>query len=316
MKLHRLMATLVLCLVPFGATAQKKDWEKSLAEFQANSRTCNGAHSSAPPSPAEQIAACTRVLDSYWLGRRESKHDNVGRRYAHFYSMRAQAYTRLAQSQNRSGDRAQAKASYDRAIADYTTIISRHAQDLGPQLTAQVRQTRGNTYAMKGDFDRAIGEYSEAMKTPDMRRPDVAMLYTLRDEAFRQKGNYDAAIADHAKAIELAPHETHDVAMAHTRYNAGQHRQAVQSAQRALTRNDLYAPAVNVLAHALVALGAREQALLQFERAMLLGGGAQIQRFQLALARHGYQVERSGRYDPATYKALKACVEAGCRLLE
>jgi lipoprotein NlpI len=60
---------------------------------------------------------------------------------------------------------------------------------------------RGNAYADKGDFDRAIADYDEAIR----RRPGNASGFNNRGEAYARKGDYDRAIADFSEAIELKP---------------------------------------------------------------------------------------------------------------
>jgi lipoprotein NlpI len=60
---------------------------------------------------------------------------------------------------------------------------------------------RGETYRAKGDLDRAIVEYSEAMRL-DGKDPDPLI---ARGIVYRVKGDSDRAIADLNEAIRLSP---------------------------------------------------------------------------------------------------------------
>jgi len=86
------------------------------------------------------------------------------------------------------------KGDYDRAIADYDQAIQ-----LEPDATTYY--SRGLAYYYKGDYDRAIADYDQAIKL----KPDYAIAYRSRGRAYRKKGDYDRAIADLNQAIALAP---------------------------------------------------------------------------------------------------------------
>ncbi|MDE0425912.1 MAG: tetratricopeptide repeat protein [Candidatus Poribacteria bacterium] len=60
---------------------------------------------------------------------------------------------------------------------------------------------RGNAYRYIGEYDKAINDYSEAIKI----RPDYAEAYYNRGNAYRDKVDFDNAIVDYTKAIELKP---------------------------------------------------------------------------------------------------------------
>ena len=97
------------------------------------------------------------------------------------------------------------KGDYDRAITDYDQAIR-----LQPDL-AGAYYNRGLTYADKGDYDRAIADYDQAIRL----RPDLAEAYYNRGNAYADKGDTDRAIADYDQAIQLRP----DYATAY--YNRG-----------------------------------------------------------------------------------------------
>ena len=60
---------------------------------------------------------------------------------------------------------------------------------------------RGNAYQAKGDYDRAIADYTEAIRLD----PKFADAYYERGAAYSAKGDYDRAIADYTEAIRLNP---------------------------------------------------------------------------------------------------------------
>jgi tetratricopeptide (TPR) repeat protein len=88
----------------------------------------------------------------------------------------------------------------DISIAACTKLIEIHVYDTFAELGLAF-VNRGNAYASKGDLDRAIQDYDEAIR----RRPGSAPAFNNRGEAYARKGDYDRAIADFTHAIELKP---------------------------------------------------------------------------------------------------------------
>ena len=60
---------------------------------------------------------------------------------------------------------------------------------------------RGNIWFHRGDFDRAIADYNQAIQLD----PKYGVAYTNRGSALGSKGNFDRAIADFDQAIQLDP---------------------------------------------------------------------------------------------------------------
>jgi tetratricopeptide (TPR) repeat protein len=58
---------------------------------------------------------------------------------------------------------------------------------------------RGDAYALKGDIDRAISDYTKAIELD----PNYAPAYNNRGRAFTSKGDYARAVDDVTKAGEL-----------------------------------------------------------------------------------------------------------------
>ena len=85
------------------------------------------------------------------------------------------------------------KGDYDRAIVDFNEAIR-----LNPQL-AEAYDNRGVTWGDKGDYDRAIADFDAAIRL----NPQLARAYHSRGFAWSTKGEYDRAIADFDRAIRL-----------------------------------------------------------------------------------------------------------------
>lgn len=87
------------------------------------------------------------------------------------------------------------KGQLDRAIQDYDQAIH-----LGPdQVNSFVN--RGNAYCNKGQLDRAIQDYDQAIRL----KPDYAEAFNNRGVAYRDNEQTDRAIQDYDQAIRLTP---------------------------------------------------------------------------------------------------------------
>jgi tetratricopeptide (TPR) repeat protein len=88
------------------------------------------------------------------------------------------------------------KRDYDRAIADYTEAIR-----LNPDY-ATAYNNRGNVYHNnKKDYDRAIADYTEALRID----PKYVIAYNNRGRAYYNKKDYDRAIEDYNEAVRFDP---------------------------------------------------------------------------------------------------------------
>ena len=89
-----------------------------------------------------------------------------------------------------------AKASYDKAIADFDEVIR-----LTPE-NADAYFYRGNAWNAKGAYDKAVADFTEAIRLD----PKDGRAYANRGTVLLgMKGEYDKAIADFTEAIRLDP---------------------------------------------------------------------------------------------------------------
>ena len=87
------------------------------------------------------------------------------------------------------------KGAFDRAISDFTEAIR-----LDPK-NAVAFGIRGRAYSKKRNVGEAIADYTEAIRL----NPKDDSAFYFRGEAYRQKADYDRAIADYTEAIRLNP---------------------------------------------------------------------------------------------------------------
>jgi tetratricopeptide (TPR) repeat protein len=89
------------------------------------------------------------------------------------------------------------KGDYDKAIADFSTAV-----EIDGKSTAAY-MNRSRAYESKGDYDSAIADYIKAIEIDGKFAP----AYFNRGVVYKLKGDYDSAIADYEKALQLNPNE-------------------------------------------------------------------------------------------------------------
>lgn len=92
------------------------------------------------------------------------------------------------------GESAFYKNDYDRTIADQTIVIQ-------IRRSVSALQSRGRAYHEKGEFDRAIGDFSDVLRED----PKHVLALAYRAMAFEKKGEWTKALADARRASELEP---------------------------------------------------------------------------------------------------------------
>ncbi len=98
---------------------------------------------------------------------------------------------------NRRGNAWADKRDYDRAIADYSEALR-----INPQYGVAY-YNRGLAWRNKRDYDRAIADYSEAVRI----NPKNADAYNNRGIVWSDKRDYDRAIADYNETLRINPRD-------------------------------------------------------------------------------------------------------------
>ncbi len=83
----------------------------------------------------------------------------------------------------------------DRALADYNEAVR-----LGPN-SEQFHAMRGNALYDAGDYGRAIADYDDAIRL----NPGYSVAYNRRGRAYQESGNNARALQDYNKTLELDP---------------------------------------------------------------------------------------------------------------
>ena len=96
------------------------------------------------------------------------------------------------------------------AIDDQQSCLKPNAEDVRIEACSRALRAkpddaiayynRGSTYKLKGDFDRAIADFSKAIEL----KPDYAAAYDARGLVYVAKGDYVHALSDVTRANELA----------------------------------------------------------------------------------------------------------------
>jgi len=134
------------------------------------------------------------------------------------------------------------KGDYERAIADYNEAIRLNPQD------ALAFNSRGNAWWTKGDYERAIADYNEAIRL----NPQGALAFNNRGTAQYYQGRFDAAAADLAEGSRLDPkyapysHIWRSLALFRSG-NADLARSELQHARETLTKGEWPEPVMDLL---------------------------------------------------------------------
>jgi tetratricopeptide (TPR) repeat protein len=164
----------------------------------------------------------------------------------------------------KAGLAARKRGDLDAAIRFYSEAIS--AGGLSDTNLAQVLGSRGVTFDLKGETDRAIGDFNEAIRL----KPDYGGAYIYRGLALVKKREYDRAITDFSEAI------TRDPSVAFLAFNdranvykiTDEYDKAIGDYGRAIQRNPGYAAAYFNRASLSLTRGEYDEAITDFDRAI------------------------------------------------
>jgi lipoprotein NlpI len=127
------------------------------------------------------------------------------------------------------------KGQYDRAIEDFDQAIR-----LNPNY-AEAFNYRGANYARKFQLDRAIEDFDKAIRL----NPNFAEAFSNRGNAYRRKGQLDRAIEDLDHAIRLNPNYAQAFYNRGTAYDRkAQPDRAIEDFDQAIRLNPNYAAAL------------------------------------------------------------------------
>jgi len=110
---------------------------------------------------------------------------------------RTEAESRDAEAYNNRGNVLADEGQYDKAISEYTKALKIKPTYFG------VYYNRGYTYVIKGKYDDAIRDFNKALEL----NPKYAKAYHIRGIAYASKGQYSEAITDYTKALEISPQD-------------------------------------------------------------------------------------------------------------
>jgi tetratricopeptide (TPR) repeat protein len=153
------------------------------------------------------------------------------------------------------------KGDYDRAIADYDEALKHNPNN------ADAPGNRGAAYLSKGDLDRAIADLDQAIRLA----PQAAGHYSNRAIAYARKGNYDRAIADYSEAIRLNPKQAGSYnSRSWSFYLMGDYDRAIADADEALRLAPGDANSLDSRGAAWSGKGDQDRAIADLDRAIRL----------------------------------------------
>ncbi len=173
--------------------------------------------------------------------------------------------TALAQTpQERRACEGEDAATPDQRIAGCSAAI-RAARDKSDKLS-EVFNNRGVAYRLKGELDRAIQDYGQAIKL----NAKFAMAFNNRGVAYDKKGEYDHAIQDFDQAIKLKPSAEAHFNRGNAYLGKSQHASAIDDFNQAIKLKADFAPAFDNRCWARAVVGILKQALADCNEALRL----------------------------------------------
>jgi tetratricopeptide (TPR) repeat protein len=146
---------------------------------------------------------------------------------------------------------------------DACSAALKAARDKGERL-AELYTYRGLAYRLKGDLDRALQDYNQAIKLDGKLAP----AYTNRGVAFDRKGEYDRALQDYEQAIKLKPSPETYLDRGNAYLAKGQYDHAIDDFNQALKLKADFAPAYDNRCWARAVVGILKQALADCNQAL------------------------------------------------
>jgi tetratricopeptide (TPR) repeat protein len=150
---------------------------------------------------------------------------------------------------------------------------------------------RGNAYSQKGDHDRAISDYDQAIRL----NPSHANSFSNRGVAYAHKGDYDRAILNYGEAIRLNPNHADAFSNRGVAYaRKGDYDEAIQNYDQAIRLNPKHASALYDRGNAYRRKGDYDRAIENYDEAIRLNPN-----HANAFSNRGVAYGRKGDYDRA-----------------
>src|SRR6516165_10838638 len=146
---------------------------------------------------------------------------------------------------------------------DGCSAVIRAARDKGDKL-AEAFNNRGVGYRLKGDYDRAVADYNQAIKL----NAKFASAYNNRGVAYDKKGEYDRAILDYDQAIKLRPSAEGYFNRGNTQLGKGHYDRAIDDYNQAIKLKADFAAAFDNRCWARAVVGILKQALADCNEAL------------------------------------------------
>jgi tetratricopeptide (TPR) repeat protein len=148
---------------------------------------------------------------------------------------------------------------------DGCSAVIKAARDKGDKL-AEAFNNRGVGYRLKGDYDRAIADYNQAIKL----NAKFAIAYNNRGVAYDKNGEYDRAIPDYDQAIKLKPSAEGYFNRGNAQLGKGHYDRAIDDYNQAIKLKADFAPAFDNRCWARAVVGILKQALADCNQALRL----------------------------------------------
>jgi tetratricopeptide (TPR) repeat protein len=183
------------------------------------------------------------------------------------------------------GNAYNSKGDYDRAIQDFSQAIR-----LDPKC-AYAFNGLGNAYNGEADYDQAIQNYDRAIRLI----ANYGYAFNGRGNAYHSKGDYDRAIQDYDQAIRFTPNYANAFNGRGNAYNSkGDYDRAIEDYDQAIRYNPNYAYAFNGRGNAHNHKGDYDRAIQDFDQAIHLNPN-----FAYAFNGRGNSYNDKGNYDRA-----------------
>jgi tetratricopeptide (TPR) repeat protein len=158
-------------------------------------------------------------------------------------------------------------ATLDQRIAGCTAVI-KAGRDKSDKLT-EAFNNRGIAYRYKGELDRAIQDYGQAIKL----NGKFAAAYTNRGVVYDQKGDLDLAIQDYDQSIKLKPSAEAYFNRGNAHLGKSQYAAAIDDYNQAIKLQGDFAPAFDNRCWARAVVGILKHALADCNEALRLMPG-------------------------------------------